>query len=141
MNREQIACMSLDGCCLSLNRRRVVPLYRRRRPIRFTESRGRLIIVSASVSTLSTLYLKLHDRTVYKPQILHMGPKPLWAITSSSYSTGLMIIQLCKCNPDLPCRFIPASNIPDIRPQIDLNLFMLVFEVLYEFPFRNFFAS
>ena len=42
-----------------------------------------------------------------------MGPKPLWAVTSGSHSTGLMIIQLGKCKPDLPSRFIPASNIPD----------------------------
>ena len=77
MTRERICFAWLSSCCfLSSNRGRVVPLYTQVDTRRFTESRGRIINVSGSVSIPSNLQYKLHERIGLHLQALTC----LWAL-------------------------------------------------------------
>ena len=66
-------CLSLELLSVVLNRRRVVPLYTWVDARRFTESRGRLINVSGSVSALSILQHKF----TYQYRFMSIGLKPV----------------------------------------------------------------
>ena len=132
MTKERIRFAWVSSCCLLfLNRRRVVPLYTWVDARRFTESRGRLINVSGSVSTLSILQHKLYINVGLPLQALIR----LWALglhkaPSSLSSWASNRITHYGDNPASPGRFMPNSNIPNIRPQVDLNLFMSIFIIL-----------
>ena len=63
----------LDLLFLALSRHRVVPLYTWVDARRFTESRGRLINVSGSVSALSILQHKF----TYQYRFMSTGLKPV----------------------------------------------------------------
>ena len=76
MTRERIRFVWLSSCCLSSNRGRVVPLYTQVDARRFTESRGRIINVSGSVSILPILQCKLHNKVGLHLQALTR----LWAL-------------------------------------------------------------
>ena len=62
MTRERIRFDWLSSCCPFSNRGRVVPLYTQVDAHRFTESRGRIIEVSGSVSIPLTYNTILHDK-------------------------------------------------------------------------------
>ena len=64
--------LRLELLSVVLNRRRVVPLYTWVGARRFTESRGRLIIVSGSVSATSILQHKF----TYQYRFISTGLKP-----------------------------------------------------------------
>src|SRR3954468_16113676 len=89
---------------------------------RFTESRHRLIGVSGSVSTIPNLQYKLHTDTGLRLQALNR----LWALSPPLPSWALTYSTTDEVNPACLGRFTPSSNIPNIRPQIDLNRFMSI---------------
>ena len=129
MTRERIRLTWLSICCfLSLNLRRVVPLYTQVNAQRFTESRlahkcVRLCFYSfLSYNTSYTPYGGLCLRALIRLWALglHKAPQSLSLWASN-------IITHYGDNPASPGQFIPSSNIPNITPQIDLNLFMSIF--------------
>ena len=62
MTRQQTSFAYVSSfCLLSLNRRRVTPLYTQEDPGRSTESRGWLIQVSASVSSFLSYNASLYN--------------------------------------------------------------------------------
>ena len=128
MTRERIRYAWLSNCCLlSLNRRRVVPLYTWVDARRFTGSRGRLINVSGPVSTLSILQHKLHTNVGLCLQaVIRLWALGLHKAPPSSSSWASSIIIHYGDNPASLGRFTPSSNIPNSRPQIDLNWFMSI---------------
>ena len=75
--RERIRFDWPSSCCfLSLNRSRVIPLYTQVDAYRFTESRGRIIEVSGSISIPLTYNTSLLDKVGLHLQALIR----LWAL-------------------------------------------------------------
>ena len=64
-----------------------------------------------------------------------MGPNPPLGSGPLSFIVKCHLLifvgfNTVECNPTSPGRVIPNSHIPNIRPQIDLNLFMSIFNIL-----------
>ena len=134
MTREQIRFAWLSiWCFLSLNRRRVVPLYTQVDARRFTESRPAHKRVRLgfypflSYNTSHTSYGSLHLRALIRLWALGLLVNLLRKAPYTLYSWASIWITHYRYNPDPPGRFILSSYIPNIRPQIDLNLFMSIF--------------
>ena len=134
MTRERIRLTWLLSCCLlSLNRHWVVHLYTQVDARRFTESRP----------AHKRVRLGFYPFLSYNTSYISYGGLCLWALIRL-WALGLRVDLLRKVpysltswasmcinhygyNPAPPGRFILSSNIPNIRPQIDLNLFMSIF--------------
>ena len=100
---------------------------------RFTESQYRLIDVSVWSLLIPNLQYKLTTNVGLWLQALN---RP-WALSPHLPSCALTYLTTDEVNPAQICRFTPSSNIPNIRPQIDLNWFMSISNTLRKFLLRH----
>ena len=123
MTREQISFAYVSSCCLlSLTRRRVVPLYTRVTPVGSqSPNTGRYSYPGWSL-LIPNLQYKLHIDAGLRLRALNQ----LWVLSPHLPSWALTCLTTDEVNPAQIGRFTPSSNIPNIRPQIDLNRFMSV---------------
>ena len=59
----------------------------------------------------------------------HLGLGPLLSLPMNHHMIlGFIVMNRHRDDPVSPGRVIPNSYIPNIRPQVDLNLFMSIFK-------------
>ena len=123
MTREQTSFAYVSSCCLlSLNRRRVVPLYTRVTPVGLRSPNTGSYMCSVWSLLIPNLQYRLTTNAGLR---LHALSRP-WALSPPLSSWALTYLTTDEVNPAQIGRFTPSSNIPNVRPQINLNRFMSI---------------
>ena len=123
MTRKQTSFAYVSSCCLlSLNRHRVVPLYTRVTPVGSQSPNTGSLMCPVWSLLIPNLQYKLNTNAGLRLQALNR----LWTLSPHLPSWALTYLTTDEVNPAQIGRFTPSSDIPNIRPQIDLNRFMSI---------------